>query len=186
MKIKQSATLSLAVAATPLLMLPGFATAANVANPLCPIETVFFAPGHGQDINVPPGFTVSLFASGLNAPTGIAFLGNKNNFNVYVLESGHGLPSRCNDETVFPGSAATNPFTPDILVFDKGGNKIAGPLGKPTDPTSTTGGTNVFQPHGPAVDIAHLPRFSRAGARGVRHWQTLLVRSDKPHVIRVE
>jgi glucose/arabinose dehydrogenase len=147
--------------------LPGVARAATVANPLCPAEVVFFAPGTGQDITVPPGFTVSVFASGLNAPTGIAFAGNKNNFQVYVLESGHGLPSQCNDETTFPGSAATNPFTPDILVFDKNGKKIAGPLGKPTDPTTVTGGTNVFQPHGPAIDIA----FER-GLQGGRLFAT--------------
>jgi hypothetical protein len=66
--------------------LPGVARAATVANPLCPAEVVFFAPGTGQDITVPPGFTVSVFASGLNAPTGIAFAGHKNNFQVYVLE----------------------------------------------------------------------------------------------------
>jgi glucose/arabinose dehydrogenase len=155
MELKPSHAIISALAFAPLLVLPSVAKATNtVANPLCPSETVFFAPGNGQDITVPPGFTVSVFASGLNAPTGIAFLGNKNRFQVYVLESGHGLPSPCNDETVFSGSAATNPFTPDILVFDQNGNKIAGPLGKPTDPTSTTGGTNVFQPHGPAIDIA--------------------------------
>ena len=28
--------------------------------------------------------------------------------------------------------AANNPFTPDILVFDQNGNKLRGPLGKPT------------------------------------------------------
>src|SRR5215831_1992021 len=147
--------------------LPGVARAATVANPLCPVETAIFAPDQGQDIIVPDGFKVSVFASGLNAPTGIAFAGNKNNFQVYVLESGHGLPSRCNDETTFPGSAATNPFTPDILVFDQNGKKIAGPLGKPTDPTTVTGGTNVFQPHGPAIDIA----FER-GLQGGRLFAT--------------
>src|SRR5258706_8889913 len=41
----------------------------------------------------------------------------------------------------------TNPFTPDILVFNQAGTKIRGPLGKP----SAVGG---FQPAGPAVDIA--------------------------------
>ena len=133
------------------LALPGTAAATNtVANPLCPAETAFFAPGNGQNITVPPGFTVSVFASGLNAPTGIAFAGQKNRFQVYVLESGHGLPSPCNEQGSF-GSGdfdPTNPFTPDILVFDQNGNKIAGPLGKPT---AAGGG---FQPAGPAVDIA--------------------------------
>ena len=136
-----------------LLTLPALVAAAS--NPLCPTEDVLYNPDNGEDIVVPPGFTVSVFVKNLNFPTGIAFQGNSKKFQVYVLESGHGLPSICNDEIKwqtmnFPG----NPFTPDILVFDQSGTKIAGPLGKPTDATSTTGGTNVFQPHGPAVDIA--------------------------------
>lgn len=124
--------------------------AATVANPLCPTETAFFSPGNGEDIVVPPGFTVSVFAQGLNFPTGIAFLGNAKNFKVFVLESGHGLPSRCNDETAMPGGtfSPTNPFTPDILVFDQSGNKIAGPLAKPT------AGGGGLQAHGPSIDIA--------------------------------
>src|SRR6516162_5925345 len=105
-----------------LATLPHLAAAATVANPLCPVETVNFAPGNGEDITVPAGFTVSVFASGLNMPTGIAFLGNANHFTVYVLESGHGLPSKCNEQGSFVGSAAANPFTPDILVFDQNGN----------------------------------------------------------------
>jgi hypothetical protein len=64
------------------------------------------------------------------------------------------MACQANATTRRSSPAANNPFTPDILVFDKNGNKIGGPLGKPTDPTSTTGGTNVFQPHGPAIDIA--------------------------------
>jgi hypothetical protein len=134
-----------------LTTLPGaMAMAATVANPLCPVETVLFDPGNGQDIRVPSGFTISVFAKGLNMPTGIAFVGNKNNFQVYVLESGHGLPSNCNEQGSWPGGVfdPANPFTPDILVFDQNGRKIAGPIGKPT---SAGGG---FQPAGPAVDIA--------------------------------
>src|SRR5207247_3596367 len=48
------------------------------------------------------------------------------------------------------------PFTSDVLVLNQSGTKIAGHLGKPTvaRATNETGGTNVFQPHGPAVDIA--------------------------------
>ena len=136
-------------------MLPGAAGAAIVANPLCPTEKVQFDPGQGQDIVVPKGFKVSVFASGLNFPTGLAFRKLGNGFEVYVLESGHGLPSICNDEvkfqTTFPGKP--NPFTPDVLVFDQNA-VLQRTLGKPTDATSVTGGTNVFQPHGPAVDIA--------------------------------
>src|SRR5262249_20768823 len=115
-----------------------------------------FNPGNGEDIILPNGFRVSRFASGLNFPTGIAFLlkgdsddWRRRTFEVYVLESGRGLPSRCNDETTV-GSGdfdPHNPFTPDVLVFDQNGNKIRGPLGKPT-----AGGG--FQPAGPAVDLA--------------------------------
>jgi len=83
-------------------------------------------------------------------PTGIAFLGNSVSFKVYVLESGHGLPSTCNDQSAFGTGDfdPTNPFTPDILVFDQNGHKIGGPLGKPSAP-----GVGL-QPEGPAVDIA--------------------------------
>src|SRR5262249_29874726 len=80
----------------------------------------------------------------------IAFLqrGGPKEFEVYVLESGHGLPSRCNDQTAFGAGDfdPANPFTPDILVFNQAGTKIRGPLGKP----SAFGG---FPPAGPAVDI---------------------------------
>ena len=136
-------------------MLPNAAGAATVANPLCPTETVKFDPGQGQDIVVPTGFKVSVFASGLNFPTGIAFRKMGNGFEVYILESGHGLPSQCNDEaqfqTMFPGKP--NPFTPDILVFDQNA-VLQRTLGKPTTALTETGGTNVLQPHGPSVDIA--------------------------------
>jgi len=142
----------------------GYGVTSNPApNPLCPGEDVFYNPSNGEDIVVPPGFSVSVFAKDLNFPVAVAFRGSARRFEVYVLESGHGLPSRCNDEdtfqTTFPGSL--NPFTPDVLVFNQSGTKIAGPLGKPTDARATneTGGTNVFQPHGPAVDIAFEKGF---------------------------
>jgi len=139
----------------PLLTMtpPTFVSAqsGDASNPLCPTNTAFYDPGTAQDIVVPPGFKVSVFAKGLNFPTGIAFLGDEEHFKVFVLESGHGLPSVCNDETsakVGGTFAATNPFTPDILVFDEAGNKIAGPLAKPT------AGGGGLQSHGPAIDIA--------------------------------
>src|SRR5215471_2792783 len=120
--------------------LPLAAQAATVGNPLCPGEEVQFNPGNGQDIVVPPGFRVSVFKSGLNFPTGLAFLlkgdsddWRKRTFEVYVLESGHGLPSRCNDQDAF-GSGdfdAHNPFTPDIVVFDQNGTRLR-TLGKPS------------------------------------------------------
>ena len=129
---------------------PSSVSAANVANPLCPTEVVKFNPDNGQDIVVPTGFKVSVFKSGLNGPTGIAFLGTAKSFQVFVLESGHGLPSQCNEQGSFPGGtfASNNPFTPDILVFDQNGMLLRGPLGKPT---AAGGG---FQPAGPAIDIA--------------------------------
>src|SRR6266852_7278327 len=94
---------------------PTLATAQTRGNPLCPGEDVFFNPGNGENIVVPSGFEVSVFKSGLNFPTAVAFRGNRHRFEVFVLESGHGLPSRCNNEemfqTAFPSSS--NPFTPD-------------------------------------------------------------------------
>ena len=141
---------ALASALAPLLALPTAAYAVTVKNPLCPTNTAEFSPGNGGNIVVPPGYKVSVFASGLNMPTGIAFLGNSRDFRVFVLESGHGLPSACNEQDSFPGGqfAPANPFTPDIKVFDQNGTLIGEPLGKPTAP-----GVG-FQPAGPAIDIA--------------------------------
>src|SRR5437773_8872558 len=143
-----------------VLTVPTLATAQTKGNPLCPGEDVFFDPGHGQDIVVPQGFEVSVFAKGLNFPTAVAFRGDARRFEVFVLESGHGLPSRCNDETssVVGGElSATNPFTPDILVFNESGQLIRGPLAKPTrDNKGVLGG---LQPHGPAIDIAFEKGF---------------------------
>jgi hypothetical protein len=65
-----------------------------------------------------------------------------------VLESGHGLPSVCNEQAKF-GSGEfdpKNPFTPDILVFNQSGTLLR-TLGKPT-------ATDGFQAAGPAVDIS--------------------------------
>src|SRR5207302_416393 len=159
MKVKTSHGLIGAFAFTPLLAMPVVGQAAIVANatpsPQCGDNTAFFNPTLPPNIALPAGFTASVFAVGLNAPTGIAFRGDANSFEVYVLESGHGLPSVCNDETLQPGGefAANNPFTPDILVYNKNGKLIRGPLGKPT---SMGGG---FQPEGPAIDIAFVRGF---------------------------
>src|SRR6266567_3189321 len=154
MRVNRSYTLTAVVAFASFLALAAGAEAATVANPLCTDNTALFDPGTGQNIVLPSGFTVSVFASGLNMPTGIAFLGNSKRFQVYVLESGHGLPSVCNEQGSFGTGDfdPSNPFTPDILVFDQNGNKIAGPLGKPTG----SGGiqTGGLQAAGPSVDIA--------------------------------
>src|SRR5437879_6031550 len=144
-----------------VLTVPTLATAQTKGNPLCPGEDVFFDPGHGQDIVVPQGFEVSVFAKGLNFPTAVAFRGDARRFDVFVLESGHGLPSRCHDETssVVGGQfSATNPFTPDILVFNESGRLIRGPLAKPT-PDSKGVQTGGLQAHGPAIDIAFEKGF---------------------------
>src|SRR5256885_1649828 len=138
------------------LLLAGIAAApaaalADASNRVCPRESVFFDPGNAEDIVLPKGYKVEVFAKGLNFPTDVAFLGGKDDFRVLVLESGTGLPSRCNDNTKVPGIGkfdANNPFTPDLLVFDSHGNKVAGPLGKPT---ASGGG---FQADGPAIGLA--------------------------------
>src|SRR5438034_8384082 len=143
-----------------VLTVPALATAQTKGNPLCSGEDVFFNPGNGEHVVVASGFRVSVFKSGLNFPTAVAFRGDARRFEVFVLESGHGLPSRCNDETssVVGGElSATNPFTPDILVFNESGQLIRGPLAKPTrDNKGVLGG---LQPHGPAIDIAFEKGF---------------------------
>ena len=139
-----------------LTLLPSAGSAATtVANPICPIEDGFYDPGNGEDIVVPPGFKVSVFAKNLNFPVGITFVGKDKQFNAYVLESGHGLPSICNDEDspVVGGTfSSTNPFTPDIVVFDQDGNRVR-TLAKPT---ADGGG---LLPHGPAVGIGFEKGF---------------------------
>ena len=71
-------------------------------------------------------------------------------FEVYVLELGHGLPSApCNEQDSF-GSGQfdpTNPFTPDILVFDEVRQADPRSVGK----AYCQGG---LQAAGPAVDLA--------------------------------
>ncbi|HET7786597.1 MAG TPA: hypothetical protein VFL36_11555 [Myxococcales bacterium] len=127
------------------------ALAETRGNAACPGEDVFFDPGHGEDIALPRGYKVSVFAKGLNFPTGIAFRGSGRNFQVLVVESGTGLPSRCNNNTLpeFGGKFnPANPFTPDLLIFDRNGHQISGPLGKPTP----SGGG--FQADGPAIGLA--------------------------------
>src|SRR4051794_19202282 len=105
-------TLMCSVAGCVLLAAPT-TYAATVANPICPDNTALFDPGNGEDIVVPPGYSVSVFKSGLNFPTGIAFrrMDGDGSFEVYVLESGHGLPSICNEQGSF-GSGAFDPKNP--------------------------------------------------------------------------
>src|SRR6266404_1271190 len=108
MQVKRSLAFAAALAVTPLLLLSAIAANNIVANPICTDNTANFNPTLPPSIDLPPGFTASVFASGLNFPTGIAFLGDSQNFQVLVLESGHGLGgSRCNEQGSIPG--ATSP-----------------------------------------------------------------------------
>ncbi len=143
----RASAVGFALASLGMVPLAANAAPALLKNPLCPVETALYDPGNGQDIVVPPGYVVSVFAKGLNFPTGIAFRKTGgHDFEVYVLESGHGLPAgnNCNDEgvfeTKFPGQP--NPFTPDIKVYDQNGT-LQRTLGKPTRATTDTGGANV-------------------------------------------
>src|SRR5262247_1222813 len=158
MQVKRSLAFTAALAVTPLLSLTEVAANNIVANPICTDNTANFNPTLPPSIVLPSGFTASVFVSGLNFPTGIAFLGDSQNFQVFVLESGHGLGgSRCNeqDDPIVGGTfSSTNPFTPDILVFNRNGTLIRGPLGKPTS------GGGGFQPAGPAIDIAFVNGLS--------------------------
>src|SRR5213078_3386012 len=104
-----------------------------------------------DQITLPKGYTASVVARDLNFPTGIAFVGGKDHFRIAVLESGSGLPGRCNrpDNPVFGGvTSADNPLTSDILVLDQNGRRLSGPIGKPT---AAGGGFQVF---GPAIGLA--------------------------------
>jgi hypothetical protein len=152
MLFKTTRNLGCALVISTGLMLSSIAVAGTAGNPLCPGEEVSFDPGNGEDIIVPAGFMVSVFAKGLNFPTGIAFRGNSRRFEVYVLESGSFPASPCNNGVEWQAKGLPgNPFTPDLLVFDQNA-KLLRALGKPTD--AATRSANVFQPGGGAVDIA--------------------------------
>ena len=123
----------------------------TVGSPVCEGEGVTYNPGNGEDIAVPEGYSVSVFARDLNFPTGIAFTGSKDNFQVFVIESGTGLPGRCNSNEAVPSLTKfdkTNPFTPDLLMLDMNGKVVGGPMGKPASDGSG------FQPDGPAIGLA--------------------------------
>src|SRR5215813_7628031 len=104
MQVKRSLAFIAALTVTPLLSLTAAAANNVVANPICTDNTANFNPTLPPSINLPPGFAASVFVSGLNFPTGIAFLGDSQSFQVFVLESGHGLGgSRCNEQDSIPG-----------------------------------------------------------------------------------
>ena len=91
MELNRLHAVAAACALAPLLPLPAVAANNVVFNPICTDNTANFNPTLTPSIVLPPGFTASVFVSGLNFPTGIAFLGNSQSFQVFVLESGHGL-----------------------------------------------------------------------------------------------
>jgi hypothetical protein len=147
-------------------MVAGAAAAQTRSNPNCTVEKVFYNPGTGRDIVVPKGFEVSVFAKDLNFPTGIAFQGSKDDFRVLVVESGKGLPAgnNCNNnDTAATGgpNSPTNPFTPDLMIFDSKGRCLQGrpdfdagcanktAIGKPN-----AAGRPSYQVDGPAIGLA--------------------------------
>lgn len=152
---QKASSIAVALALAGMAAVPAVGWAQTKANPNCPDETAFYNPGQGEDIVVPRGFKVEVFARDLNMPTDVAFVGNKDRFQVVVLESGTGLPSQCNNNDTAALRAmgvgkfdARNPFTPDVLVFDQDGRRLSGPLGKPT---AAGGG---FQADGPAIGLS--------------------------------
>src|SRR5205814_7274176 len=106
---------AVALALGGLAVIPTTARADGV-NKNCPEERVYYNPGNGEDIVVPTGYKVEAFITGLNFPTDIAFVGDAHNFTIYVLESGTGLPGKCNNRVGYAGDASgfgrNNPFTP--------------------------------------------------------------------------
>ena len=143
----------------------------------CPGEDVQYNPAAGQDVVLPRGYKIEAFATNLDFPTGLAFMrtGGRDGFQVLVVESGTGLPGRCNNNSLpaFGGTlSAANPLTPDLLVLDGNGRVVRGPLFKPTstDPAHNTG----YQPDGPAIGLAFsggtsgrlFASDSNQGARG--------------------
>jgi glucose/arabinose dehydrogenase len=135
-------------------LVSGATLAQTRGNSNCPGEDVFFNPSKGEDIVLAEGFKVEVFVKDLNFPTAVAFQGNKEHFNVIVLESGTGLPGRCNNNN--KAFTQDNPFTPDILVFNERGQKVAGPIGKPKSEKDP----DAFQPDGPAIGLAFEHLFS--------------------------
>jgi glucose/arabinose dehydrogenase len=150
---------------------PSSARAASVGNALCAGEDVQFNPGNADDIIVPPGYKIEVFAKGLNFPTNIAFKGSAHSFEVYVTEAGTSLPGRCNAAVGYPGAAADNPFLADIRVLNSNGNLVR-TLGRA--PSVATREDPAFL-HAPTIGITFERDFdggrmfvsdSRQGIRG--------------------
>src|ERR1044071_5313396 len=80
-------SIAVGLALAGMAAVPVAAWAQTKSNPVCPNETAHYNPGNGEDIAVPKGFKVEVFARDLNMPTDIAFVGNKDRFKAYVLRS---------------------------------------------------------------------------------------------------
>jgi glucose/arabinose dehydrogenase len=137
-----------------VVTMPGAVLAAGT-NAACPGEAVFFDPGNGEDIIVPPGYKVEVFARGLNFPTNIAFRGNAHHFEVFVTEAGTSLPGRCNAAQGYPSADADNPFLPQVRVLDQAGNTLR-VLGR--SPTVAQRESPAFL-HAPTIGIAFEREF---------------------------
>jgi glucose/arabinose dehydrogenase len=143
------------------LALAGFAAASTAwaqtgVNARCTDETVFFNPGNGEDIIVPPGYRVSVFKKGLNFPTNIAFRRSGKSFEVFVTEAGTSLPGFCNAAEGYPSPDAANPFLPQVRVLDSSGNTLR-VLGR--SPT-VAGRENPAFLHAPTIGIAFENDFN--------------------------
>src|SRR5882762_5891884 len=147
------------------------AQAATVVNALCKGEDVEFNPGTGDDILVPPGYKIEVFAKGLNFPTNIAFKGNEQHFEAYVTEAGTSLPGVCNAAVGYPGLAKDNPFLADVRVLNQNGEFVR-VLGRSE---TVAGREDPGVLHAPTIGIAFEHEFdggrlfvsdSRQGIRG--------------------
>ena len=154
------------------------AAAQTAGNAACPGEDVYYNPSAAQDIIVPAGYKVEVFAKGLNFPTNIAFLGdNPRRFQVFVTEAGTSLPGRCNGVDFYKAQTgvadAANPFLPQVRILDQSGETI-GALGRPTSVANRESPAFL---HAPTIGIAFEKGFrggrlfvtdSRQGIRGAQ------------------
>src|SRR5262245_57204496 len=171
--------LAVVLALAGILVTSSLASAVVLGNAACPGEQVIFDPGQGQDIFVPPGYKVEVFASGLNFPTGIAFKGDSRRFEVFVTETGTGVPGRCNGAEFFRDNAtpavpdSQNPFLPQVRVLDDDGNTLR-ILGRATSVAARESPSFL---HAPTIGLAFERDFhggrlfvtdSLQGARGAQ------------------
>src|SRR5262245_21378826 len=171
--------LAVVLALAGILVTSSLASAVVLGNAACPGEQVIFDPGQGQDIIVPPGYKIEVFAKGLNFPTGIAFKGDGRRFEVFVTEAGTGVPGRCNGAEFFRDNSmpavpdSQNPFLPQVRVLDDDGNTLR-VLGR--SPTVAARESPSFL-HAPTIGLAFERDFhggrlfvtdSLQGARGAQ------------------